>query len=222
MCSLLGDILSTDPERKSSIQSFLRWALVKCSKAITFVPWALVKVFNRAMLFTFPSKRQAPADLSGIDDGRYDYGLSQPEYGIKFERKVKIPMRDGTKLIGDVFRPDAPGRFPVIMAEAPYPRYMNYQPGVDDSGGVGTKYQQFEQADLDYWIPRGYVYVSFNTRGYGGSKGKTTALDYQEFLDFYDAIEWAAAQPWNNGNIGLYGNTTRSRSTGYPDCIHPI
>jgi predicted acyl esterase len=52
-----------------------------------------------------------------------------------------IPMRDGTRLVGDLFRPDAPGRFPVIMAEAPYTRYMSIQPGVDDNAGVGTSYE---------------------------------------------------------------------------------
>lgn len=180
-------------------------ALPYAAKAAHFIWWPFFKVFNAVISSRFPSTRGAPADLPYVDDGRYDYDLSQPAYGIKFEKKIDIPMRDGIKLRGDIFRPDAPGRFPVIMAEAPYPRYINIQPGADDNGGVGTKYQQFEQAYPEYWVSRGYVYITFSTRGYGGSEGRTATLDYQEAVDYYDAIEWTATQPWSNGNVGLYG-----------------
>jgi predicted acyl esterase len=155
----------------------------------------------------------APASLSDyVDDGRYDYGLSQPNpgYSVKVDKGVAITMRDGIKLKGDVYRPDAPGRFPVIMAQAPYPRWlagtgMGGGVGIDDNGGAGTKYQSFEEANPEYWIPRGYVYIRVSTRGYGGSGGQTAALDAQEYYDYYDMIEWAAQQPWSNGNIGLFG-----------------
>ena len=95
-----------------------------------------------------------------VDDGRYDYGLSQPnpDYQVKLESNVDIPMPDGTILKGDVFRPDAPGRFPVIMGQAFFPRIeMPVGTGVDDIGGVQPKYQRFEQPLPDYWIPRGYI-----------------------------------------------------------------
>ena len=144
-----------------------------------------------------------------VDDGRYDYRLSQPDpsYRVKVENNMDITMSDGTKLKGDVYRPDAPGRFPVIMAEAPYPRIPTGSPGtgVDDNGGAGTTYQGFEQPNPEYWIPRGYVYVTYNPRGYGGSEGQTSVLSLQEYRDNYDAIEWAAAQPWSDGNIGMFG-----------------
>lgn len=156
----------------------------------------------------------AASSSSYADDGRYDYYLSQPNpnYTITVDKGVEITMRDGTKLKGDVFRPNVAGRFPVIMAQSPYPRtgYMGVggllpSMGVDDNGGVGKRYQGFEEANPEYWIPRGYVYVRVSTRGYGGSEGQTATLDIQEYYDYYDAIEWAAGQPWSNGNIGLFG-----------------
>jgi len=80
------------------------------------------------------SKTKAPI----VDDGRYDYGLSQPVYKkIIAEQKVKIPLPDGTILRGDIYRPDAPGRFPVIIAEAPYPRYNKIHPGVTEEDRLG-------------------------------------------------------------------------------------
>lgn len=205
MRGLLGDILSTDPQSQNVIYSFLLRVSLNCAKGLAFVPWALIKASSGPRFSAFPSKKPAPPDPSGVDDGRYDYGLSQPSYDVKFESKVMIPVRDGTKLIGDVFRPDSPGRFPVIMAEAPYVRYMKAQPGVDDNAGVGTRCQQFEQANPEYWVPRGYVYISLNARGFQGSQGEPSVWDLQEAEDFYDAIEWAAAQPWSTGDVGLFG-----------------
>lgn len=205
MRGLLGDMLSNDPEGQSPAKSIVRRALLSGCKALALFPWAAIKASAAIRASKFPAKREAAGGAFDIDDGRYDYGLSQPIYGMKFEREIRIPMRDGTRLVGDLFRPDAAGRFPVIMAEAPYVRYLNIQPGVDENGGVGTRYQQFEQANPQYWVPRGYVYISFNARGFQGSEGKASVWELQEAEDFYDAIEWAAAQPWSTGDVGLFG-----------------
>lgn len=195
----------TGDPREYPFNPVLTRALCWSLRVISFAWWPIFKILNRLLAAGFPSAPSVPRGSVHADDGRYDYGLSQPVHEVIFERNVEIPMRDGRKLRGDVFRPDAPGRFPVIMAEAPYPRYLKIQPGVDDNGGVKTRFQQFEQANPDYWVPRGYVYVSFNTGGYGGSEGKAVALDYLEAQDVYDAVEWAAGQPWSNGNVGFFG-----------------
>lgn len=167
--------------------------------------WVIRKIYAFALKLLFGRRSGKPQGEMKTDDGRYDYELSQPVYKIKFEKGIKIVVRDGIRLTGDLFRPDAPGKFPVIMAEAPYPRYMQIQPGLVDSGGVGTKYQLFEQANPEYWVRRGYAYLTFSPRGYSGSEGNPEILNLQEAEDFYDAIEWAAQQTWSNGNIGLYG-----------------
>lgn len=52
---------------------------------------------------------------------RYDeHTLSQPLYKVHVDANIRIPMRDGVTLAADVFRPDAPGRFPAILARTPY------------------------------------------------------------------------------------------------------
>lgn len=94
------------------------------SRALSVVAWPFMRLLNRFLDFRFPSPAAPVPGEGKADDGRYDYGLSQPEYGIRLEKGIRIPMRDGTELHGDVFRPDATGRFPVIMAEAPYPRHI--------------------------------------------------------------------------------------------------
>ena len=41
--------------------------------------------------------------------------LSQPTYEVKVEMDVKVSMRDGVQLSTNIYRPDAPDKFPVIL-----------------------------------------------------------------------------------------------------------
>src|SRR5947208_2918102 len=112
-------------------------------------------------------------------------------YKVQTQRAVMIPMRDGKRLSADVFRPDAEGRFPVIMMYHPYRK--------DDvgRGGVGEHF---------YFAERGLASVRLDARGTGTSEGvNTDEYRLQEQEDGYDAVEWLARQPWSNGNIGMYG-----------------
>ena len=144
-------------------------------------------------------------------DPRYTYDLSQadPSIGILCEYNIKIPARDGVMLECDIYRPDKEGQYPVILSLAPYLRQNNRMSmhGVDaeDRGGVGTTLELFEQPNPEFWIPRGYVFITVNPRGFGGSEGKHEAMQQSQHEDFYDAIEWAAAQPWSTGKVGIAG-----------------
>jgi putative CocE/NonD family hydrolase len=46
--------------------------------------------------------------------------ITAPAHGIRFERNVEVPMRDGAKLRVNVFRPEGGRRFPVIACAHPY------------------------------------------------------------------------------------------------------
>ena len=54
-------------------------------------------------------------------------------------------------------------------------------------------------------MPKGYVCVRVDARGVGNSPGLQAPFSVQQAEDYYDAIEWAATQPWSNGNVGLWG-----------------
>jgi predicted acyl esterase len=141
-----------------------------------------------------------------------------PPPGIRVERNVAITMRDGTTLRANVFRPDRDGRFPVIMHAHPYGkdelptrtpfgylppkryRFMRQPERVTFSA-----YTAWEAPDPGYWVPRGYVLVNVDLRGFGKSEGKGTLLSDQEATDYAEAIEWAAAQSWSSGKVGLNG-----------------
>ena len=57
-----------------------------------------------------------------------------------------------------------------------------------------------EAGDTKFFVSRGYVHVIGSPRGVGKSEGGGS----REW-DCYDLIEWIAAQPWCDGNVGMVG-----------------
>ncbi|MGI3786013.1 MAG: CocE/NonD family hydrolase, partial [Janthinobacterium lividum] len=49
-----------------------------------------------------------------------DITISAPPEGVVFDRDVPAPVRDGTVLRANVFRPATAGRYPVLLAVQPY------------------------------------------------------------------------------------------------------
>jgi len=45
---------------------------------------------------------------------------TEEEYSLLIENDVRIKMRDGVEIAANVYRPDAAGKFPVIIAFGPY------------------------------------------------------------------------------------------------------
>ncbi|MGD1241100.1 CocE/NonD family hydrolase [Mycobacterium seoulense] len=128
--------------------------------------------------------------------GREYRNLSEPRYAARTDINTAIKMRDGTTLLADVHRPDADGRFPALLAASPYPRQMQ---------DLGAPAGFVEAGRTDFWVPRGYVHVIANLRGTCGSEGTFDFFDAQERRDVHDLVEWVAAQPWCDGNVGMIG-----------------
>lgn len=142
---------------------------------------------------TEPGQRQ----LNGPQTtGREYRNLSQPSFAISRDDDVPAPMRDGIALLADVHRPAAPGRYPVLIAASPYPRQIQ---------NLGAPAGFIEAGASDFFVPRGYVHVIANCRGTSGSGGTFGFYDSQERRDMHDLVEWAALQPWSDGNVGMVG-----------------
>ena len=136
---------------------------------------------------------------------------------MQIEWDVAIVMDDGLSLRADVYRPAAPGRYPALMSYGPYGKGLAFQDGYataweimarefpDAVSGSSNAYQNWEVADPEKWVPHGYVCVRVDSRGAGRSPGYLDHNNARENRDFYLCIEWAAAQPWSNGKIGLNG-----------------
>jgi len=142
---------------------------------------------------TDPGQRQ----LNGPQTtGRVYRNLSEPVHDFVRDDDVEVPMRDGIRLLADVYRPEGQGAYPVLIAASPYPRQIQ---------DLGAPMGFIEAGASDFFVPRGYVHVIANVRGTGGSGGTFNFMDAQERGDMHDLVEWAAAQPWSDGNVGMIG-----------------
>lgn len=88
------------------------------------------------------------------------------------EKNLKMKARDGATMVADVYRPDAPGKFPMLIVRTPY-----------DKGNRLT--------EMGFFPPRGYVVVVQDGRGRYGSEGEFYCIA-KEGPDTYDTVEWSA------------------------------
>ena len=117
---------------------------------------------------------------------------NQKTYKVIYEPNVMVPMRDGTRLATDVFRPNGPGKFPVLVNRGPY-----------------GKDQYIANPDHSTWFfpAHGYIVLSQDCRARFGSEGDYYNPVFQEAADGYDTVEWAATQEWSNGRVGTTGQS---------------
>jgi len=109
-----------------------------------------------------------------------------PLNDIQVENRVPVPMRDGTILYADIFRPVKEGRYPVLVCRTPY--------GVEG------------RSEPAFFSKRGYVFLIQDVRGRYESEGRWDPFR-NEANDGYDTVEWAAKQPWSNGKVGMQGKS---------------
>ncbi|HNS95875.1 MAG TPA: CocE/NonD family hydrolase [Polyangiaceae bacterium] len=98
-----------------------------------------------------------------------------------------VTMRDGVALATDVYLPEGPGPFPVLVARTPY----------DKAGGQGIG---------DGLRDAGVVTVVQDTRGRFASQG-VDCLFQCDGEDGFDTLAWVAAQPWCNGRVVTWGGS---------------
>jgi putative CocE/NonD family hydrolase len=130
----------------------------------------------------------------------------QPEparYGVGSVKSVPVTMSDGTVLRADVFYPtnpstgkEASGRFPVIVTETPYVKYLDNSTTLASSLGAGYS---------SYLIERGYIQVIADIRGTGESGGVFCFFCQREAEDGVQLIRWAARLPHSDRKVGTLG-----------------
>jgi putative CocE/NonD family hydrolase len=123
--------------------------------------------------------------LASLGEG-VAFGAPTGEHRVVVEAGVKVNMRDGVALVADIYRPLAEGRFPVLLERTPYNR-------AEPSTGVSL-------------ASHGYVVVLQDTRGRYASEGVFRPFR-DEGPDGYDTVEWAAALPYSNGKVGMFGSS---------------
>ena len=131
-------------------------------------------------------------------------GYSPKLYDAWQRTSFHVPVRDGTKIAVDLYRPLKDGkpvetRYPVIWMHTPYQRGVLAPDGTVTR--TGSNYMEGRNLAL-----YGYVVAIVDTRGKGASFGWRRGMqDSTEGLDAYDMTEWFAKQPWSDGNVGMMG-----------------
>lgn len=153
--------------------------------------------------------------------------------GMKIDWDVAIQMDDGILLRADVFWPMRDGKYPAILTYGPYGKGLAFQDlyktcwdrmveGYPDVPAASTnKFQNWEVADPEKWVPEGYVCVRVDSRGCGRSPGHIDIWSPREAQDFYTCIEWAGVQPWSNGKVGLNGISYYAMNQWQVACLQP-
>lgn len=124
----------------------------------------------------------------------HPYEGSAQNWAVQTMSNVMVPMRDGVVLATDIYRPAsdgtmAPGPFPVLLERTPYDK------AAPDNVDMGR-----------YFARRGYVCVIQDVRGRFASAGDWYPFA-KEAPDGYDTVEWLAAQPWCDGQVGTMGGS---------------
>ena len=139
------------------------------------------------------------------------------KYGMVLDKDVEVPMRDGGKMVVNVYRPDAPGRFPALTACGPYGKDLHLKENFPATyayieknqpqilANSTGKYLQHEMPDIECFVREGYVIVRGDVRGTSKTPGLQDPNSPLEYRDGYDVVEWAAAQPWCTGKVGMVG-----------------
>ncbi|HEX5266430.1 MAG TPA: CocE/NonD family hydrolase [Acidimicrobiales bacterium] len=134
----------------------------------------------------------------------YPGGLWQPPppaYGVQADKNVTVRMDDGAGLVADVYYPAdpetgqrAPGRFPVLLTQTPY------------TGSTGLTSATGSSGPGDYFVERGYIFVSADVRGTGRSGGNGGFFSPRDARDGVDLVDWVAHHlAGSNGVVGLTG-----------------
>ena len=101
-------------------------------------------------------------------------------------RHVIVPMRDGVRLMANVYLPDGHGPWPVVLVRTAYNRSAT---GCDVS-----------------FVKAGMVVMVQDVRGRYDAEGNHYPFIDEED-DGVDTLEWIGQQPWCNGKVGMYGDS---------------
>jgi putative CocE/NonD family hydrolase len=126
--------------------------------------------------------------------------IAQPD-GQTIQTGLRMKTRDGIVLVADVYRPAAEGRFPTLLQRTPYDRRRE----VEEARALAAA---------------GYVVIRQDVRGRFDSQGEFDPFRH-EAADGYDAVEWAAALPYSNGQVGMWGGSYVGATQMLAAMAHP-
>lgn len=138
-----------------------------------------------------------------------------------------VPVRDGTRLAVNVYRPAQQG----VAHAAPLPVIFSFTPyraRFKDKDGKVEELALNDRLAMRSLIHAGYVVATADIRGKGASFGHRRGFqDRTEAQDGHDLIEWLARQPFSTGKVGMIGcsylgGTTFHTATTAPPSLKAV
>ena len=122
---------------------------------------------------------------------------------FKVKRMVRIPMRDGVRITGDLYYPVSSPPYPAIVFRTPY-------------GRDGLQYRK----NARFFASNGFAFLNLDVRGRGDSDGEFVPY-FNEGKDGKEIIDWVASQPWSNRRVGTFGSSYSARIQWLTALEHP-
>jgi len=115
-------------------------------------------------------------------------------YEVEEHADFGITMSDGCRLSARVW-------MPTVAEQEPMPVILEHLPYRKRDGTIVR-----DEFTHPWFAGHGYVCIRTDIRGNGESEGlMKDEYSTQELSDAKEIIEWAASQPWCNGNVGMIG-----------------
>lgn len=225
----LAHAVMTAADLYPSAEPLADWRVINCSRLLQGLGRSAAAEVDGPLRFDVPPDEFAAAsadwfvDLPSETASRNE--LRRLLAGIRKEPDVRVPMRDGSFLLADVYRPVGDERYPAILRMSVYGRAFGAGSICNEGDREAAEVREqdwFEgrrsgltpmvryaenavSANAFDWVPRGYALVRVDPRGVGPTPGTLEPFSQQESRDYFDAIEWTAEQPWCTGSVGLLG-----------------
>ncbi len=126
-------------------------------------------------------------------------------FSVQPKETVSMHTRDGVRLDADVYRPNADGKFPVLLMRQPYGRAIA---------------STVVYAHPIWYAAHGYIVVIQDVRGRGSSEGDFDLFAY-EIEDGEDSVWWASTLPGSTGEVGMYGFSYQGMTQLYAAANRP-
>ncbi|OFT63638.1 CocE/NonD family hydrolase [Corynebacterium sp. HMSC05E07] len=134
---------------------------------------------------------------------------------MKILRDIQVPMRDNVRLATDVYLPEGPGPWPVVLERTPYGKHLQSRSEID---GSGKEIGREKMAAA--FVAEGMAVVYQDCRGRYGSEGEFEKYVH-EAEDGFDTLAWLVEQTWCNGDIGTQGLSYAAHTQLAAACLNP-
>ena len=153
---------------------------------------------ERRYASSLPARAASRNGLKLVNVGTLPHASTETVGGVTRVDEIFFHARDGAKLSARLWLPDGVSlgadelRAPAVIEILPY--------------GYATTTVDTDEATYPYLAGNGIACIRVDSRGSGNSEG-TLDDEYspQQQRDACDACEWAAAQPWCTGAVGMMG-----------------